>query len=374
MPELGTTAHSSKLEYHLKIELGEHSYESSQFLDLRMPAAPDADFLFHASNSHVKVDPKFVTDNIKRVLAAHFETDAKDGDECPVAREAVIHLESGDLAHFYGGGIGIFSSSFERASSKLAQILSIYRIPPVPERACFEIIKPGAHDGYSSRTVRLLAIRPQTEEELRLHYGPDFLPWTQSILSVLAKKCAGIHLLRGEPGTGKTSFIRHLIQVFTTSHRFYFLPSYEYARVGNGALIEFLQDEKDDHPNLQFVIVMEDAESVLMPRKIDTGFSVSALLNLADGLLGEGLNLQFICTVNCEIAELDAAIVRPGRLRTARDFRLLTHSEAIELAEHCGLPVPQQRREYSLAEIYNPDEASVREMRARHVGFSTENP
>jgi hypothetical protein len=118
---------------------------------------------------------------------------------------------------------------------------------------------------------------------------------------------------------------------------------------------------------------MEDAESVLMPRKVDTGFSVSAMLNLADGLLGEGLNLQFICTVNCEIAELDSAIVRPGRLRTARDFRLLTHSEAIELAHHRGLPVPLQRREYSLAEIYNSDESNVREMLATHLGFFVEN-
>jgi hypothetical protein len=179
--------------------------------------------------------------------------------------------------------------------------------------------------------------------------------------------------LKGRTRNRKTSFIRHLVQVLRTSHRFYFLPSYEYVRVGNGALIEFLQDEQDDHPNLQFVIVMEDAEAVLMPRKIDTGFSVSALLNLTDGLLGEGLNLQFICTVNCEIAELDTAIVRPGRLRTARGFRLLTHSEAIALAEHCGLPIPRERREYSLAEIYNPDEASVNEMRARQVGFSAEN-
>jgi hypothetical protein len=189
----------------------------------------------------------------------------------------------------------------------------------------------------------------------------------------MAKKCAGIHRLRGEPGTGKTSFIRYLVELLRTTHRFYFLPSYEYARVGNGALIEFLHDEQEEHPNLQFVIVMEDAEAVLMPRKIDTGFSVSALLNLADGLLGEGLNLQFMCTVNCEIAELDAAIVRPGRLRTARDFRLLTHSEAIELAQHLRLPVPRERREYSLSEIYNPDEPSVREMLAGHIGFFTEN-
>ena len=55
---------------------------------------------------------------------------------------------------------------------------------------------------------------------------------------------------------------------------------------------------------------------------------------------------------------------RPGRLRTARDFRLLTHSEAIDLARYLGLPVPLQRREYSLAEIYNPEELNVRKMLA----------
>jgi hypothetical protein len=177
------------------------------------------------------------------------------------------------------------------------------------------IIKPGGGGTYCSRTIDLRGRRAQTEDQLRLHYGPDFSPWKESVLEVMAKKCAGIHLLRGEPGTGKTSFIRHLIEVLRTTHRFYFLPSYEYSRVGNGALIEFLHDEQDQHPNLQFVIVMEDAD----------------------------------------------------------DFRLLTHLEAIELAQHLGLPVPQQRREYSLAEIYNPDEQNVREMLAAHIGFLGEN-
>jgi ATPase family associated with various cellular activities (AAA) len=366
---IGTSEHFVKTKHHLKIRVGGHL---SQIVDLCTPATPGANYLFHVSNSHVKVDPKFVTDNLEHVLAARFATDVEDGSTRIVAREAVIDFEGGDLAHFHGNGLRIFSSSLEKASSRLAQILDVYQISEVPEKACFEIIKPEVAGTYGSRTVHLRGRRPLTENELRLHYGPDFLPWKEQVLGVLAKKCAGIHLLRGEPGTGKTSFIRYLVEVLRTTHRFYFLPSYEYARVGNGALIEFLHNERDVHPNLQFVIVMEDAEAVLMPRKIDTGFSVSALLNLADGLLGEGLNLQFMCTVNCEIAELDAAIVRPGRLRTARDFRLLTHSEAIELAQHLGLPVPRERREYSLAELYNPDEASVREMLATHIGFFAE--
>jgi hypothetical protein len=370
MPKVETTKHSSKSEHRLKIRIGGHL---SHFLDLRTPTETDADYSFHVSNSHAKVGSKFVTDNMEHVLTAHFGTNVEDGSERLVAHEAVIDLGDGDLAYFGAERLSVFSSSFERARSKLDQILGAHRTPEIPEKASFEIIKLGIEGLYSSRTIDLRRTRAQSEQELRLHYGLDFLPWKESILRALAENCAGIHLLRGEPGTGKTSFIRHLVHLLRASHRFYFLPSYEYSRVGNGALIEFFHEEQDDHPNLQFVIVMEDAEAVLMPRKIDTGFSVSALLNLADGLLGQGLNLQFICTVNCEIDELDAAVVRPGRLRTARDFRLLTHSEAIELAQHIGLPAPRQRREYSLAEIYNPDKANVREMLGAHIGFFAEN-
>lgn len=186
-----------KTEHRLKIRIGR---QLSHFLDLRVP---DVGFLFHLSNSHAKVDPKFVTDNMQGVLAAHFGTDVEDGNERSVAREAVIDLGGGDLAYFRVQGIGVFSSSFQRARSKLDEILNAYRISEVPEKASFEIIKLGVGGTYSSRSIDLRRGRAQAENELRLHYGPDFLPWQELILSVMAKKCAGIHLLRGEPGTGK---------------------------------------------------------------------------------------------------------------------------------------------------------------------------
>src|ERR1700722_9609376 len=142
---IGTKEHSLKAEYRLKIRVGEHL---PQFVDLRTPAMPGADYLFHVSNSQVKVDPKFVTDNLERVLAAFFATDVEDGHERIAAREAVIDLGGGDLAHFQGHRLRIFSSSLERASNRLAQILDAYRIAEVPEKACFEIIKPGIAGNY----------------------------------------------------------------------------------------------------------------------------------------------------------------------------------------------------------------------------------
>jgi hypothetical protein len=265
MSKNGTEERSPKAEHRLKIRFAGPVF---QLVDLRMPVAPGAHYLFHVSNSHVKVDPKFVADNMEWVLAARFVTDVEDGQESIVAREAIIDLGGGDLANFHPNGLRIFSSSLDKASIRLTQTLVVYRIPEVAEKACFEIIKPEIGSTYSSRTTYLHERRARTEEELRLHYGSDFLPWKESILSTLAKKFAGIHLLRGDPGTGKTSFIRYLVEVLRTTHRFFFLPSYEYARVGNGALIEFLHAEQDEHRNLQFVVVMEDAEAVLMPRKV----------------------------------------------------------------------------------------------------------
>ena len=165
MSEIGTET-PSKAEYCLKIRLSAHL---SQFLELRKLATPGGDHLFHVSNSHVKVDPKFVTDNQERALAARFATDVEDGQERIVAREAVIDLGGGDLAHFHPNGLRIFSSSLENASNRLAQTLAVYRISEVPEKACFQIIKPGMGSTYSSRTTYLHETRVQTEEELCLH-------------------------------------------------------------------------------------------------------------------------------------------------------------------------------------------------------------
>jgi hypothetical protein len=61
MSEIGAEELSLKAEYRLKIRLGGPLF---QLVNLRTPAMPGADYLFHVSNSHVKVDPKFVTDNL----------------------------------------------------------------------------------------------------------------------------------------------------------------------------------------------------------------------------------------------------------------------------------------------------------------------
>jgi hypothetical protein len=152
MQKVETTKPSSKSEHRLKIRIGGHL---SHFLDLRTSVEADADYVFHVSNSHAKVGSKFVTDNIEHVLTAHFGTNVEDGSERLVAHEAVIDLGDKDLAYFGAERLSVFSSSFERARSKLDRILGAYRTSEIPEKASFEIIKLEMEGLYSSRTIEL---------------------------------------------------------------------------------------------------------------------------------------------------------------------------------------------------------------------------
>ena len=51
-----------------------------------------------------------------------------------------------------------------------------------------------------------------------------------------------------------------------------------------------------NNPNT--VLIIEDAENIVMDRKHSQSSSVSNLLNISDGLLADFLNVQLICTFN----------------------------------------------------------------------------
>jgi len=101
------------------------------------------------------------------------------------------------------------------------------------------------------------------------------------------------------------------------------------------------------------VVILEDAEDLLMERRTDNQAKVSALLNIADGLLGEFLQVHLLCTVNAPLERLDPAILRPGRLVAYRDFGRLNRQQARRLAQVKGLRLSQDQTDYTLAEIYS---------------------
>ena len=86
------------------------------------------------------------------------------------------------------------------------------------------------------------------------------------------------------------------------------------------------------------VLLIEDAEPLLASRESNTRIQgVTNLLNMTDGLLNDVLKLQIICTFNVELRQLDAALLRPGRLIARKEFKALGEIEANLLAQSLGI-------------------------------------
>jgi hypothetical protein len=222
--------------------------------------------------------------------------------------------------------------------------------------------------GMRTERVPLVGGGLSRDEDLALHYGEDFPAWAKQFLHDLKSRISGASILRGEPGTGKTSFIRHLIHRLRRSHRFYYLPANQSLLLSAPELVGFWLGESRAN-KLTRVIVIEDAEPLLIPRGRDNQGQLSNLLNISDGLLGELLKIHLICTINCEVGKLDPAVTRGGRLIGCREFRRLNAREAQMLAAARGLTLSPQE-DYTLAEIYNGLNTPTIVRASRKLGFA----
>jgi SpoVK/Ycf46/Vps4 family AAA+-type ATPase len=193
------------------------------------------------------------------------------------------------------------------------------------------------------------------------NYNDDLLPIHQTILKRLSKKNdKGLVLLHGKPGTGKTSYIRYLIS--KTKKMAIFLPPNMAAAITDPGLMSVLLR----YPNSIFVI--EDAENIIIDRNRNGSSSVSALLNLADGLLSDCLNIQIICSFNTDLSRVDNALLRKGRLIAKYEFLELETRKAQALSNKLGFSSTIDEP-MTLTAIYNQEESDFQPIMRRAIGF-----
>ena len=152
-------------------------------------------------------------------------------------------------------------------------------------------------------------------------------------------------ILSGDPGTGKTTFIRYLTSKLKKN--IIFIAPDMVNHITDPSFIPFLMKNNDA------ILIIEDAEPALQSRdNLNRTGAVSNVLNLTDGLLSDCLNISIIATFNTNVKDIDNALLRKGRLLKNYKFNKLAIDKSKKLLDKLGHKKVKVKEPMTLAEIY----------------------
>jgi len=200
------------------------------------------------------------------------------------------------------------------------------------------------------------------------NYNEGFEEISQKVLATLQSDDAstnGLVLFHGDPGTGKTSYLKHMLHTISKKKLIY-LPPDLIEHLSSPNFVTFLMSQATNS-----ILLIEDAENVLKHREVGGSQAVSNILNISDGILGDVLRLKIVCTFNSPLDQIDPALLRPGRLITEYRFESLTKDRPTKLMHKLhGENVQFEKKAMTLAEIFNfkkmPDKTKATKQK---VGF-----
>ena len=204
-----------------------------------------------------------------------------------------------------------------------------------------------------------------------LLYNEDFKEVSEYIKKTLSseKGETGIVLLHGIPGSGKTTYIRHLIS--SINKRIIYMSPDMASRLGDPTFFNFIRQ----YPNS--ILVIEDGENILRKRSEDdrNSTAISNLLNMSDGIVGDALGIQVVCTFNADLSEIDEALLRPGRLIANHYFGKLSKEKTLNLVKYVhGEDAEPSSPEMTVDEVYTmnkPFYSNEKSRKPYKIGFLT---
>lgn len=198
---------------------------------------------------------------------------------------------------------------------------------------------------------------PAPNTVLRPEFYPG-LPDPAGYIKAYLESDASVLLMSGEPGTGKTTLLRHMLCEHTLAASIIYD---EEIMKSDSIFQNFLFSKEED------MLIIEDADTIISSRELDHNKLMSRFLNVSDGLI-KLPNKKLVFTTNLtDFNKVDPALLRPGRCFDVMRTRPLTFEESIKAARAAQLPIPLVKREYTIAELFHQGQESPQPK----IGFPT---
>lgn len=290
----------------------------------------------------------------------------------------VWYLTEGYLLNIYSNSSSVFYSNPEidiKLNKDNDLVSSNYLLLPSDtsknynkeiEKKLYEIFNRAVINEISKNSIGLISIdngslfvREFTMDkkvkipDLDLYYGDGFADFNKKLIKRLTHDDKGLVLFHGLPGTGKTYYLRYLLNKLSKINKkvLYFPPTMIEA-ITEPSFFNFITDWTLENGK-RTILLIEDAEPLLSSRNTNRNLGITNLLNLTDGILNDILSIQIIATFNTDLSELDDALLRPERLIARKEFSKLSKNDCKLIASKIGLDINMIKKDMSLAELYS---------------------
>jgi len=182
---------------------------------------------------------------------------------------------------------------------------------------------------YNSYDVKEYPVNLPKNLNLEYDYGPDFYEAHQAIYEKFKTNDSGLFIFHGTPGCGKSTYIKKLAELFPEK-KFIYVPEFMVSMLDKPEIMNIFIEQEDA------VIVVEDAEKIIIDRNESDSSLVSIILNISDGILSDILNIPIILTYNTKTEKIDQALTRNGRLKYIHEFGPLKIEDVKVILENNG--------------------------------------